>query len=572
MSEIHNTTGLYFRLEALCDFIDDAFASSTPITSEHIDDMMRQFRQLGITRVSWAYYADERGGHILPYDHNSDDDFIRKAANAQDNYRQLGNPLKRAVEAGHKHGIEVFAYFKPYEMGGGLWYPDGAPEAQQHGRIQKVGGRQAWFDPFVLKNPELRIKRRTDDIPPDNANVPISSITLRKADDSPTRIKREHLQIWVSEDNYLYEQLDVAFDLSESIEIAKHDVSNLSRDVLTRKGDKIRIITISGLNLTQPYILVTTDYAEGDGDFVNTAVDMMRVYDKNGRELIGVYSNGSAIYNAHRVDFRNWGVMFDHGYGCKTSALDNSNTNGNDGFVAFARGRSEYLDGALCETEPGVQEFWLDCVKAMLDAGVDGVDFRIENHSTHTDFPGDYGYNQVVLDNLSDPSHPDIEEIARVRGDAYTGFLRKSKELLASNGKQMRTNFQMDVLRPVAPRNRQLAYPANMEFQWERWIDEGLLDEAIFRFYALGFEEVLHEEIGQRVIQRCQEHGLPIIFNRYVNQGDAVEEFKQIQKDDRFGGFILYEVYDFVSYEADGTATISRDSIREISRLFKGVK
>ena len=33
----------------------------------------------------------------------------------------------------------------------------------------------------------------------------------------------------------------------------------------------------------------------------------------------------------------------------------------------------------------------------MIAAGVDGVDFREENHSTHTDYPEDYGFNDVVL-------------------------------------------------------------------------------------------------------------------------------------------------------------------------------
>ena len=39
------------------------------------------------------------------------------------------------------------------------------------------------------------------------------------------------------------------------------------------------------------------------------------------------------------------------------------------GFIAFARGRNEYLSGALCETEPQVQEFWLSCIEGMLDMG-----------------------------------------------------------------------------------------------------------------------------------------------------------------------------------------------------------
>ena len=555
------------RLEAMCDFIDDVGQCPVPVTVEHIDDMMRSFRDLGIRRVSWAYYADERGGHVVPFDPASDLPSVKGFTRYVQTYRSLGNPLRAAVEAGHRHGIEVYAYFKPYETGGGLSYPDGSPEARAYGKLPKVGGQLVWFDPFVVDHPDLRIQRRTDDVRDDLDRCPICTIVLRKTDAAPTRIGRQNLQIWVSETNYRYQRLNADFTLEETVEAAAQDVVDLQRNTLTSKGDPVRTLTLSGLNLTQACVLVTTDFTDGEADFGNTAIDMMRVYDGQDRELLGVYSNGSGIYNSAAIDFRNWGLMYDHGYGCRASSLDNCNSEGRDGLIAFARGRSAYLDGALCETHPQVQAFWLDCLRAMVDAGVDGVDFRIENHSTMTDFTEDYGYNQVILDQLADPRHPDQREIAKVRGDAYTEFLRRSKELLARHGRQMRINFQMDVLRPEIPRNRLLAYPANVEFQWERWVDEGLLDEAIFRFFALEFDEVLDEEIGRQVIERCQESGYPVVFNRYINQGDLVEEFGQIQGDGRFRGFILYEVANFADYGADGTCRVSDDRVLQVATL-----
>jgi len=43
----------------------------------------------------------------------------------------------------------------------------------------------------VLKHPHLRIKRRTDDLPPGGKDAPIHAIKLIKKVDSPTRIKRK---------------------------------------------------------------------------------------------------------------------------------------------------------------------------------------------------------------------------------------------------------------------------------------------------------------------------------------------------------------------------------------------
>lgn len=553
-----------FRLEALCDFPDDAETAPVPITPDHIDSLMRHLKQMGVTRVGWGYYADERGGHVMPYDQTATRPPMINHKKIADAYKSLGNPLREGVKAGHKHGIEVYGYFKPYETGAGLPFPDGSPEAKEFGKIQKISARITRLDPFVIEHPELRIKRRTGDIPADNDARPIASIKLRKKDDSPTRISKEHLQIWASSDNYRYKPLDAAFEVREGVEIADHDVVNADhayRVPLTRKGDKIRTLTLSGLHLRQHCILVTTDFKEGEPDFQNAAVEMMRVYDEQGEEIIGIFCNGSSIYNTQLVDFRNWGLMFDHGYGCKSANLDENNDSGCAGLIAFARGRSAYLDGALCETEPRVQQFWLERIEAILATGVDGIDFRIENHSTHTDFPREYGYNQVVLDQLSDPNNPTAEEIARVRGNAYTEFLRKGRKLINDQGKKMRINLQAAYLRPDPPVSRLLAYPANMEVQWQRWVNEGLMDEAILRYYNFSFEEIMNDSYASDIVAYCQQHNLPVVFNRYVDYADLVEEVKQIQRDSRFRGFVFYETCTFVEYKPGGTCATRMDQV-----------
>ena len=69
----HNSAGLIakqdgrpFVLEALVDFVDDAILSPVPITRQHIDRMMQRLQELGVRRVSWAYYGDGHGGMLFP--------------------------------------------------------------------------------------------------------------------------------------------------------------------------------------------------------------------------------------------------------------------------------------------------------------------------------------------------------------------------------------------------------------------------------------------------------------------------------------------------------------------------
>lgn len=256
--------------------------------------------------------------------------------------------------------------------------------------------------------------------------------------------------------------------------------------------------------------------------------------------------------------------MFDTGYNGQKMHLDDPM----NGFIAFARGRNEYLSGALCETEPQVQEFWLNCIEGILDLGVDGIDFREENHSTHTNHPEEYGFNEIVLEKCRQRGSVDLQTIAEVRGDAYTDFLSRAKRLINSRGKKMRINFQIDWYRTDPPRWRRLAYPANLNFQWERWVEEGLTDEAVLRFYALPFESIFEDEIAKDLITRLERKNIPISVNRYISQTQKLSEEAQIvRKDGRFSGFILYETYDFLKFKPGGGCEISKPEILSLKEL-----
>lgn len=172
------------------------------------------------------------------------------------------------------------------------------------------------------------------------------------------------------------------------------------------------------------------------GDFRNAGTALLTALDERGQEIPGVFATGGAIWLRNMVDFRKGGLIFELGFGATPVTLDEPNKSPRKGFIAFAAGRNKYLPGSLCETEPEVQKFWLSCLDEMIAAGVDGVDFREENHSTHTDFPCEYGFNPVVLERCHGVKGSLEENIARVRGDAYTVEIamiqnRDEKEVIA---------------------------------------------------------------------------------------------------------------------------------------------
>jgi hypothetical protein len=546
-----------FLLETLVDFPDDAIGAPEPITAAHIDAMMQRLSECGVRRVSWSVYGDGRGGFLTPASEPKYENLART-------YQGLGqNPLAVAVEAAHRLGLEIYAYFKPYETGPAAIFPEGSYDAAVFGRLSQIGGRMTWIDPFVAENPHLRIKRRSDDLAPDLSKSPIRTLKLRKSDSSPTRITREHLQIWVSDLNYRYKTYSGDWTLTESIEPCPKDARHLfTGELVVRKGQPQRVFTLSGLEITELYALVTTDFAEGQPDFNNTDLAMLEAFDAEGSEIPGEIGSKTAIWYGDRISYREWGLAFDTGYNGRTMYLDEPGDN--EGFVAFARERNKYLPGALCETEPRVKEFWLECLKIMLDTGVDGVDIREENHSTHTNHPNDYGYNDAVLDECRKRGKVDPATIAAVRGDAYTSFLADMKRLINKRGKKMRINFQIDWYRSDPAGNRRLAYPGNLDFQWQRWIEDDLTDEAVLRFYSLPFDCVFSDDVAQTLIEHCRKKQIPITVNRYIQPESLADEYDQIRNDGRFAGFILYETANFLQYIKGGECRVSQPAVSSL--------
>jgi hypothetical protein len=106
-----------FIVETLVDFVDDALSTPLTITPAHLDSLMVAFKQRGIGRVIWADYGDGHGGWFAP---GGMEARALRGEIAQDQnfwgacirtYVALGNPLRAACDAAHRHGLELYASF-----------------------------------------------------------------------------------------------------------------------------------------------------------------------------------------------------------------------------------------------------------------------------------------------------------------------------------------------------------------------------------------------------------------------------------------------------------------------------
>ena len=301
-----------FVLSATVDFPDDVMLG--PYDARLLDALVGTLRSMGVQRVYWLYYGDV------------DQESLWAGSlyeNAQIPYgtqtlEAIGEPLKAAVPVAHRHGLEIYGVLKPYNTGmSGI---NGPCSGRRLSGIKQIGGSVPQVIPFLDRYPHTRLRRRPDTRAGHEASV--TRIRLLKRDASPTRVRPENLQLWVSEDNGRYTRLDATLSVTERVEPAPREVRNYHGELVVAKGTPVRTMTIDGLNISERFVAVTTDFTDELGDFVNTACGMVEAYgDDFSTPLPVVVASRGAVWNGPR-DLNGDGPDFDSGMGHFEIPLD----------------------------------------------------------------------------------------------------------------------------------------------------------------------------------------------------------------------------------------------------------
>ena len=581
-----------FVLSVTVDFPDDVMGGL--YTPELLDSLMAQLKAMGFSRVYWLYYGDAEpdsywGGGLFDYP------LIKYGRKTVD---LIGEPLKAAVPYAHKYGLEIYGVLKPYNTGMSGSDPDGSPDADADG-IQRIGGTVKQVIPAIVANPHIRPRRRPIQVPANLQATPVTSIRLIKSDDSPTRIRRENLEIWTSPDNFQYERRDVEFSVREEVGPAPSEVQDYFGVVVTPKGTPLRNLWLEGLDLSDKYIAVTTNFKDNQGDFRNTAVAMVEAYGAGSQPLPIVVATLGAVWSRPR-DFRNDGLEFDSGLGPIRIDLDIDNSppapdesRGDrrlqtGGGIAFARGKNEYLGTTPCEVYPETRKLWSGWVDRIIDAGVDGIDLRVSHHGSLCDEPLEYGFNEPIVAEYrrrfgSEPGEDQtsLDRISQIRGEHYTSFVRETSERARRAGCKMQVHLHTEAFH-ANPNNGQLmGFPANVHFDWESWLGDGLVDGVTFRtswFEAWEDEpgspadrsvlsNALSDPVAAQTLAKTNELAVPAYLNRYLSREIGIEQYvkdmEAVHSDERFAGFDVYETSAFLFPNPEGTALEPRLEITE---------
>ncbi len=601
-----------FCLSVTVDFPDDIVPG--PYDESRLNEMMALIKSMGASRVYWIYYGD-----IVPDSNLAGSIYDSHwATYGRQTIEALGEPLQAAVRAARKHALEIFGVLKPYYAGVSGTYPAGSPEAQSSS-VSRIGGQLQNLYPFIKHHPEFRIRAKP--IPHiDHLNtLPVHKIKLIKKNDAPTRIRAENIEIWTSPCNYRYVRSRCEFSFSESVEKATRQITDYYGNVMVEKDALVRVITLDGLCLDDPFFVIATNFKEGPADFRNTPLGMVEVFGPGNEKLPFVVATQNACWIKPR-DFKTYGLEFDTGYGHLPCTLDLSyspdgsrqdmyqpfqgpnnsiadpllDRKETGGFIGIGRGRNEYLSGAPCEAYPEVRELWLGWVGKMLKAGVDGVDIRISGHSTLADDPYDFGFNEPVLklyhDRYGESPKDDyiLDNLSAIRGECFSDFIREASNIVRSGGARFHVHVHTEYFRPDPVFGQVNGFPANVYFDWKSWLKSGWLDGITLRtsWYegaedAIGgganlgqMDTILQNSEVLEALSLAGEHGVPVQLNRYVGRAAGTDEYtldiEKVFLDDRFAGLDVYEFFDLAHSDPNlETLTLVSDRYQAIRDKMK---
>lgn len=526
------------ELHSATDVIDDFRRAGRFYQKHHLDQLMAILAELGVKSHEWV--MDGRTRLYAAYPEGFD-------------------LLRCAVEAAHRHGIAFHAVFKPFEA---------IPHYGPHTVPQPADC--SWSDlygtlmpvqPFVAEHPEFCMKRRPE---PLDLPGPLKAIRLVKDNDAPCVIEAKHLSVWVSDRLGTWKRHSGDFQVEQSEE---------RRLVNTRTRD-CRVLTLSGLEIPsdQRYIEVRLSEDCPERDFENHPSAFVELVGVNGARLPSTPGSGRPLSADSFVrlatdpalskinpclddaDFaafvesgeaeRHWSEARDIGWPWSLGAR-----------VAFHKERRAAVARGLNERLPilhpayrEVRAHWLERIRALLDAGVDGVNVRPSSHyHFRSTGPEDYGFNEPVLEALPNPENR--AAVAKANGDAFTGFLREARRLVHERGKKLGVHVLAPAFHDREEEGKQLDF-ALVDWQWREWVAE-VVDYAEFRG-MMGFRDTTGFLMAERVAQACREAGKPFVLQgnrRVVGYNPPLDDWeREIQTAAQHPDVTAYQLYETANF------------------------
>ncbi len=494
----------------------------------------------------------------------------------------LGDPNYIYMSEAKRLGMEAWAVIKPYESGTGFTIPHGANAPLSRKQIETIGGQHIHFDNLISDHPDLRVKRKPQpEAILNRLNEPIKSLEIAFSMDSfkqkvsynryfefdglkDSEIQVPEITLWYSQTNGKYIKYNGNIKVESRFDLRQ--VKDANGFSLSDEPKRFLILTIKNFSLPENYnyLAISLDHNK---NLFTIPFSMIKAYTRSGEIPIttGIHSRSpmSPVEAGKSPEERAWGLekrpvknkealklFMDWGFEFGFQGTGHWG----DGWVSsplygIAKGKRNYMGGTPCEAYPEVQEYWLEQVERAVEMGYDGIDFRLQNHSGMVSDYVNFGYNEPIVKRYKEKYDIDILKTAadplkimEIRGEYFLSFLEKAAETLHRSGKKMQIHLRHAHEDPgLFDDFNELGFWAmpKIALDWKKAID--LADEVTIKDYYHGD---YRPGMGDSIKTYAYDNGKRVWVHNYFTQGDGVEYdfLNAIEKDERIGGVLLYEV------------------------------
>lgn len=479
-----------FTVAMTWDVPDDMLGATRPYTPEALAAEFDLVRAHGVSRIHWIDYPPEtlysRWRAVAP-------------AVIARTRRNCGDLLPLAAALARERRLKFIGVFKPFDLAADHtnWRPaqDEPPVAGRS--LRNLEGRSVWVPAEVARRQDCVQSLNPAWLPAGAGSLPA---TLRIVSVRPLPpAGKWGLKLWVSPDNRRYQPYRGPLTLGARRRRLPHRRWTAAGNAAGQGQGTFHVMEISGLKLDSPFMAL-----EIRGELVldGRAHAFAEAFDAAGRPVPVTLASAGGLEGG----FSYWQEWVSWANTSPRLLEDVRWGRGAHGLVFEMRRCYPTL---LEPCSAGTREIWLGRVRRIIESGADGLSIRTLCHHNNVMDYRQMAHAEPVRARFRAehgreprPDAADALLVRRLRGAAYTEFLRDAKALAAAAGKTLALHLEAGI--EVPPEHGQRM---EINLEWERWITEGIADELVLKWW---FPQ--NPFIHERVLPLARRHRLPVFF------------------------------------------------------------
>ncbi len=491
---------------------------------------------MGIRRINWIEY-----GHwpsFWAYPHYDWGKFYARTC-------EHGDFLAQAVKAAHANGIELIADYKTFDLG----FNDFPATRNGEGAVREIEGGYAAVIPEIAAHQECTMQAHPDWRQPDGG-VP-ARLRFYSARPLPA-IPASGVRLLVSRDNKRFVPYTGPLKFRQGDGRRPHRRWTPAGNVPAPGAARNWYVELAGLALDPATPFLALDLGVEGVELHQRGFMIAEAWDLAGRPVAFTVATDGSPDKGLKF-WKQWPGW----------------SNRNDLMLEERRWPARRL-GLVCRVAPnlptmlepadaGAHAIWLARLTAMLEAGVDGIDLRTYCHHNCITSYAQYAYAPAVRERFRaafgrEPRADDLadaERVRRLRGAAYTEFVRAARALTAARGCKLMVELESGIEVPPT-----LDCRMQLPLEWRVWLEEGLVDELRMKWFTAQ-SRFVHEE----VLPLARRRHVPVhIISRCLHTGLGLRttELAEVTVTDAcgagFAGYTWYEQHNLMDMNPLGLA------------------